>query len=144
MASQPGPSEALRRLSDPLCASAICRLKTSPMPDPPRLVVKNGTNKLAVFERPGPSSRTVISTLTGVCVVTHEDAAAGLLRGIHRVADQIDQHLLQLIRVPLNRHRGGILQRTPACAFRCQWRAAKATLISTGPNLGGGNFASRA
>ena len=35
------------------------------MPDPPGLVVKNGTNRLPVFDRPGPSSSTHSSTLAG-------------------------------------------------------------------------------
>ena len=61
MASQPGPSGALRRVSEPPWASAIWRLSTRPIPEPPRLVVKKGTNRLAVLGRPGPSSRTVIS-----------------------------------------------------------------------------------
>jgi hypothetical protein len=31
--------------------------RTSPMPDPPGLVVKNGTKRLAVLASPGPSCR---------------------------------------------------------------------------------------
>ena len=40
----------------PPCASAIWRLSARPMPDPPGLVVKNGTKRLAGFAIPGPSS----------------------------------------------------------------------------------------
>ena len=43
-------------VSDPPCASAICRLNVSPIPEPPGFVVKNGTNRFVGFIIPGPSS----------------------------------------------------------------------------------------
>ena len=46
------------RVSVPPWASAIWRLSTRPIPEPPGLVVKNGTKRLAGFEMPGPSSIT--------------------------------------------------------------------------------------
>ena len=55
-ATHPGPSVRFSSISAPPWPSAICRLNTSPMPEPPGLVVKNGTKRLAVPERPGPSS----------------------------------------------------------------------------------------
>src|SRR6476660_8192065 len=60
-ASQPEPMRRFSSVNAPPCASAICRLSTRPIPDPPGLVVKNGTNRLPVLERPGPSSSTLIS-----------------------------------------------------------------------------------
>src|SRR5579859_1493226 len=57
-ASHPRLSRRFCSVSVPPCASAIWRLSTRPMPDPPGLVVKKGTNRLAVFEIPGPSSST--------------------------------------------------------------------------------------
>src|SRR6185437_12084729 len=48
-ASQPSPSISDRL---PPCASAIWRLRTSPIPEPPGLVVKKGTKRLAVSGRP--------------------------------------------------------------------------------------------
>ena len=60
---QPGASPRFSSVRAPAWPSAICRLSTSPMPDPPGLVVKKGTNRLAVPERPGPSSVTQISTM---------------------------------------------------------------------------------
>ena len=48
----------------PPCASAICRLRTSPMPEPPGLVVKNGTNRLPVFPSPGPRLRPTVRPST--------------------------------------------------------------------------------
>src|SRR5690242_2405564 len=60
-ATQPGPGERFSRPKDPPCASAICRLKTNPIPDPPGLVVKKGTNRFALFGSPGPSSVTTNS-----------------------------------------------------------------------------------
>jgi hypothetical protein len=56
LASQPCPVDRFSRVKVPPCASAICRLRTKPIPVPPGLVVKKGTNRLDVFERPGPSS----------------------------------------------------------------------------------------
>src|SRR6185437_113995 len=58
-ASQPSPSISDRL---PPCASAIWRLRTSPIPEPPGLVVKKGTKRLAVSGRPNPSSRIDMST----------------------------------------------------------------------------------
>ena len=46
----------------PSCASAIWRLNGNPIPEPSGFVVKNGTNRLAGFIIPGPSSSTRIST----------------------------------------------------------------------------------
>ncbi len=86
----------------PLWASAICRLNTSPIPEPPRLVVKKGTNRLVVLARPGPSSRTRISTPFGRTLMLHKYAARCLARGIHRIADQVDEHLFELIAVALD------------------------------------------
>ena len=57
----PRPSGLFSSVSDPPCASAICRHSTRPMPEPPGLVVKNGTNRFDVFDRPGPSSSTQMS-----------------------------------------------------------------------------------
>src|SRR5665213_2494065 len=58
LASHPRPSISVR---PPPCASAICRLRTNPIPDPPGLVVKNGTKRFVVSGRPYPSSRTETS-----------------------------------------------------------------------------------
>src|SRR5208282_4517874 len=57
-ASQPFPSARLVSETLPPCASAICRLKARPMPDPLGLVVKKGTNKFDGLAIPGPSSCT--------------------------------------------------------------------------------------
>ena len=65
-ARQPRASSRFSRVSAPPCASAIWRQSTSPIPEPPGLVVKNGTNRLAVFDRPGPSSSIVTSMAGGV------------------------------------------------------------------------------
>src|SRR5260370_27641689 len=50
------PSFLFSSASDPWCASAICLDSASPIPDTSGLVVKNGTNRLAVLAIPGPSS----------------------------------------------------------------------------------------
>src|SRR5438093_12362308 len=60
-ASQPGPVR-FAKINEPPCASAICRLKANPIPDPPGFVVKKGTNRFVGFMIPGPVSRTKTST----------------------------------------------------------------------------------
>src|SRR5688572_9956795 len=70
----PGQSGRRRRASAPVLslrdcrarvprwASAIWRLSTRPMPEPPGLVVKKGTKRFLVSATPGPSSVITIST----------------------------------------------------------------------------------
>src|SRR5271167_2146308 len=60
-ASQPRPSRRFCSVNVPPCASAIWRLRTRPIPEPPCFVVKKGTKRFAVFEIPGPSSSTETS-----------------------------------------------------------------------------------
>ena len=85
------------------------------MPDPPGLVVKNGTNRLPVFPSPGPSSSTHSSTVAGDepgtrCQPTRT-VPPGLVDGVHGVANQVDQQLLELVGVALDgeRRAGGDL-----------------------------------
>src|SRR6266508_6108009 len=66
LARQPVRSSRFSSIRLPPWASAICRLRTRPIPDPPGLVVKNGTNRLPVFDNPGPSSSTHSSIAGGV------------------------------------------------------------------------------
>ncbi len=61
-ASAPGAPTRFASVNVPPCASAICRERARPIPEPPGLVVKNGTNKFVGFMIPSPSSRTKIST----------------------------------------------------------------------------------
>src|SRR5262245_7966780 len=60
-ASQPRPLARFSIVSIPPWPSAICRLSARPMPDPPGLVVKNGTKRFEVLGNPGPSSSTETS-----------------------------------------------------------------------------------
>ena len=62
-ASQPRSSRRFSSVSVPPCASAICRERTRPMPEPSTFVVKKGTKRFAVLARPGPSSVTHTSSL---------------------------------------------------------------------------------
>src|SRR6185437_2986799 len=62
-ASQPVRSRRLESCRTPPWASAIWRLRISPIPLPPCLVVKKGTKRLSLLSRPGPWSRMKISTL---------------------------------------------------------------------------------
>src|SRR5882724_8365095 len=62
-ATHPEAPARFESVSAPPCASAIWRLSASPMPDPPGLVVKNGTNRFVVPASPGPSSSMRTSTL---------------------------------------------------------------------------------
>ena len=90
---------AARAASVPPCASAICRLSTSPMPEPFALVVKKGTNRLPGSGRPGPSSSTTTSSSPPAHAPADLDTAAGLERRVGGVADQIDQELVELVAV---------------------------------------------
>ncbi len=87
------------------------------MPEPPGLVVKNGTNRLPVFDRPGPSSSTHSSIVGGDdpgrrCQPTLH-AAAGLADRVDGIPNQVDQQLLELIAVPLDRQPRA--RATPGC-----------------------------
>ena len=76
------------------------------MPEPPGLVVKNGTNRLPVFDSPGPSSSTHSSIAAATArqpLPADADAAAGLAHRVDGVAQQVDQQLLELIAVALDR-----------------------------------------
>ena len=94
-------------VSVPPWPSAICRLSTRPMPEPPGLVVKNGTNRLPVFCSPGPSSSMRTSSPVVLQRPAQRDAAAGLERRVHGVAHDVDQQLFELIGVGLARSTGG-------------------------------------
>ena len=89
------------------------------MPDPPGLVVKNGTNRFAVFDSPGPSSSTQMSTPWRVRrQPTVTDAAADLEARVGGVANEIDEQLLDLIGVDARRSRPARVARAPARASR--------------------------
>ena len=124
-ATHPRPSPRFSRTSDPPCASAIWRLSTRPMPEPCGLVVKNGTNRFAVGGRPGPSSSTQISTAALRRVPAHAHAAARLQRRVGRVAHEVDERLLDLVRVGLQLDVGAALQLRPAPASPAAPRAAR-------------------
>ena len=123
----------------PPCASAICRLSTRPIPEPPGLVVKNGTKRLPVFDEPG----TLVldpqldgrRRRAGSPLPADAHAAAGLADGIDGVANQVDEQLLELIGVALDRQRGPagdldvvrLLERGDAIDERRRRRAARAS-----------------
>ena len=68
------------------------------MPVPPGLVVKNGTQRLSVRASPGPSSSiSAVSSPLSLRQRTMHGAATP--RRFHRVAHEVDQHLLDLIGV---------------------------------------------
>ena len=87
------------RVSAPPWASAIWRDSTRPMPEPSGLVVKKGTNRLARARAgPGPRPRPNLDAAARVAAApAHAHAAARLERGVGRVADQVDQQLLELV-----------------------------------------------
>ena len=73
------------------------------MPEPPGLVVKNGTNRFSVLARPGPSSSTQTSTTPSSATPSPTPhAAAGLERRVDGVAHQVDEQLVELIAVGLD------------------------------------------
>ena len=73
------------------------------------LVVKNGTNRLDVSGRPGPSSSTVSCRKPSTCFQSIHTRAAGFERRVDGVADDVDQQLLELIGVGLDLHVVGPL-----------------------------------
>ena len=106
-ARQPRASLRFSSVSDPPWPSAICRHRTRPMPDPPGLVVKKGTNRFDVLARPGPSSSTAISRFALRAPPAHGDgAAANFEAGVGGVAQQVDQQLFELIGVGVDRDVG--------------------------------------
>ena len=138
LARQPVRSSRFSSIRLPPCASAICRLSTSPIPEPPGLVVKNGTNRLPVFDSPGPSSSTHSSIVGGDdpgsrCQPTRTPPPVSRDR-IDGVAQQVDQELLELIAVALDRQprAGGdldvvrLLERDDAIDDSRRRRAARA------------------
>ena len=118
------------------------------MPEPPGLVVKNGTNRLPVFDNPGPSSSThssmVGGTEPGEALPADGDAAAGLLDRVDRVANQVDEQLLELIAVSLNRQARTAAPTQMWCAFSSVTTRSTNAPTSSGASFGGGSFASRA
>ena len=87
-------------------------------PEPAVLVVKNGTNRFDVSGSPVPSSSMTVDL---AAVVTpgpvDPDAAAGLERRVDRVADDVDQQLLELIGIGRRSERRRRRQPPPAAAF---------------------------
>src|SRR5205823_6266184 len=55
-ATQPRQPCRFSSVREPPWASAICLHWTRPIPEPPGLVVKTGTNRFVVLDNPGPSS----------------------------------------------------------------------------------------
>ena len=103
-ASQPRASVRFASTRVPECASAICRDSTSPIPVPPGLVVKNGTNRFAESGRPGPSSCTVSSNESSRVVHFTRTPPPVVARRVHGVREQVDQQLVELVAVGLQRH----------------------------------------
>ena len=97
VARHPRPPPRFSSAIVPPCASAICRLRARPIPDPLGLVVKNGTNRFDVSERPLPSSSMFSSNQCPHSLPADRDAAAGFERRVDGVADDVDEQLLDLI-----------------------------------------------
>ena len=74
------------------------------MPEPVGFVVKNGTNRFDVSGRPGPSSSTVSCSDAVDRLPVDPDPSARLERRVHGVADDVDQQLLDLIRIGVDLH----------------------------------------
>src|ERR1044072_7857936 len=62
-AAQPRPLFRFSSVSAPLRPYALWRRSRRPMPEPPALVVKKGTKRLDVLDKPGPSS-SMLSSMT--------------------------------------------------------------------------------
>ena len=96
-------SSRFRSVSVPPWASATWRASTSPIPLPPGLVVKKGTNRLSGFATPGA----VVLHLEDHAVVAPDgaqlDGRRTRGRRLDRVADEIDERLLDLVGVAAER-----------------------------------------
>ena len=67
--------------------------------------MKNGTNRLLVFGKPGPSSSTRTSRNAAVRDPTDPDATPGFQSCIDGIVQEIDEKLFQLVAVGLNHQR---------------------------------------
>ena len=116
------------------------------MPEPPGLVVKNGTNRLAVFDKPGPFVVDPDLEPRRVCAASRRvtRAAADFEAGIGGVAQQVDQQLLELIGVGVDGDVGAGPRPGPARASRGRRRAAAAASARRARACGAGRRASRA
>ena len=126
----------------PPCASAICRLSTSPMPVPFALVVKNGTNRLPGSGRPGP---VVVHGHLGHAAQdapADGDAAPGLERGVGRVPHQVDQELVELVAVGGERDRRPAAPPSPRAAAPARPPGAPTRRSAPAPAWGCGSRAS--
>ena len=111
------------------------------MPEPFGFVVKNGTNRFDVSGRPLPSSSIVSSNQSPDRFQPIDDAAAGLERRVDGVAHDVDEQLLDLIRVGDDLDVGRRMDDRPAAASR----ARRSRLTSSGTFTGRGfGFGSRA
>ena len=114
------------------------------MPDPPCLVVKNGTKRLAVPARPGAVVSDAELELVAGDGPGHVDAARRLQRGFGGVLDQVDQELIELVGVGRNATPAGPGARGRASASPARRRARSTAARTTSPSRGGGKRASLA
>ena len=104
------PNEPLSIDSVPPCASTIDRASERPRPNPSGLVVVNGAAARSATpgSKPGPLSRTSMATASPSREPRHHDAAIvppGIAERLGGVAQQIDQHLLDLHGVDADRRQ---------------------------------------
>ena len=131
-------------LSVPPCASAICRERARPIPEPPGLVVKNGTNKFVGFMIP-------------VAFIAHKNfhalacflpadgyCAARWQRRFGGVVQQINQHLFHLRCIGTNRNRRTTLPLHRQSRFQIRRPLSPLRQYPISSFCGGGNRASRA
>ena len=112
------------------------------MPEPAGFVVKNGTNRFAVFGSPGPSSSILhFQRRIDVRPRAHR-RASGFERRVDRIPHKIDQQLLELVGVgrrsstsgPLDTaDRQPRLERDDAAHERCRRRSAAAAAPAVEP-----------
>ena len=115
------------------------------MPDPPGLVVKNGTKRFDAFGRPGPFVVDPEIEHPSVARPADRDAAAGLERRVDGVAQQVDQQLLELIGVGADREvRARRAMRTARRVSTPATRRTSARERAPSRARGAGSFASRA
>ena len=103
----PAPDAVLAVLEQQAAAVRLGDLaaKTRPIPEPPGLVVKNGTNRLPVSDSPGPHPPPTTPSSAGTIRAggaSRHHPAARFAHRVDGVANQVDEKLFELVAVSVN------------------------------------------
>ncbi len=142
-ASQPGPSAGFCRVRVPPWASAIWRLSTNPIPEPAGFGGEKRHEQIRGIGKPGAFIAHPNDEVRVLEVPAHAYPAAGFERGVGCIAHEVDQQLLDLIRIGLDGDFGSG-QSTGARRVSSPATRRTRSPIPTGASVGGGSLARRA